>query len=67
MQWNGADGNSWMPWFAWRPVRDINRTWCWLEWVDRIHFRSSKITLEEYCNTSGVNFAYRARQKQETV
>lgn len=25
----------WQSWFAWHPVRLVNRRWTWLTWVDR--------------------------------
>lgn len=67
MQWGWQTGEcGWYSKFAWYPVRDINRRWCWLEWVDVIHYLSPAITVDQYRNTSGLSVAYRAREHSHT-
>lgn len=53
---------DWKPWFAWFPVKTIDTTWVWLEWVDQVHYMSRKISLQEYKNCSTMDYACRARQ-----
>lgn len=66
MRWKGRQPQNremdWMPWFAWFPIKTIDATWVWLEWVDRIYYRSPKISLQEYKTCNGTEYACRARQ-----
>lgn len=36
---------TWHPWFAWRPVRLVDGTWCWLEPLERIGWETPSIPL----------------------
>lgn len=70
MRWKGRAPQNrktdWEPWFAWFPVKTINATWVWLEWVDRVYYSSSNITNQEYKNCSGMDYACRARKPNST-
>jgi hypothetical protein len=48
---------QWRLWYAWYPVRLMNETWVWLEWVERIGTKP--------WDTIGWYFRYRLPVREE--
>lgn len=56
--------DEWRRWFAWYPVRTIDRTWVWLEVVEKIYFMSMKLSDQDYRNSSGIDYVCRTIEKE---
>jgi hypothetical protein len=43
---------EWKRWFAWFPVKTIEATWVWMQWVEKGHWLADGMTADQMRQSS---------------